>query len=46
MLKSRAQLAKLKQLEKDGKLEKGTVKRWKNETPNIKKLPERLEKKK
>lgn len=43
--KSKAQIGKLAILEKQGKLPKGTVKKWAKETPNIKKLPKKLKKK-
>ena len=45
-LKSKAQLGKLAILEKEGKVKKGTVKEFAKETPNIKKLPEHVKKKK
>lgn len=33
------------ELEKQGKLKKGEAEKWAKETPNIKKLPERVKKK-
>jgi hypothetical protein len=44
--KSRAQIGKLFSLEKEGKLKKGTAKEFVDSTPNIKKLPEHVKKKK
>lgn len=43
---SKAQMAKMAELEKQGKVKKGTVKQWASETPDIKKLPERKSPKK
>lgn len=40
--KSKAQVAKMAELEKEGKVKKGTVKEWMKETHNPKKLPERI----
>lgn len=42
--KSKAQVAKFAILEKQGKLPKGTLKKWAKETPNMKKLPKRKNK--
>ena len=44
--KSKRQLRKLFAMEARGELKKGTAKRFADETPNIKKLPERVKKKK
>lgn len=44
--KSKAQLKKLFVLEKEGKVKKGTAKEWAKATPDIKKLPEHVKKKK
>lgn len=44
--KSKAQMRKFFQLEKEGKLPKGTAQRWLDETPNVKKLPNRVKPKK
>jgi hypothetical protein len=40
--KSEAQRRKMHELEKQGKLKKGTAKAWAAETPKGKKLPERV----
>lgn len=40
--KSQAQIAKLTQMEADGKLPKGTVAQKLRDTPEIEKLPERV----
>jgi hypothetical protein len=40
--KSKAQIKKFQELEKEGKIKKGVSKAWKNETKNIKSLPERV----
>ena len=40
-LKSKAQMRKLAMLEKQGKVPKGTLHEWAEETPNMKSLPER-----
>ncbi len=39
--KSKAQMKKFFAMEKRGEIPKGTAKRWAEETPNIKKLPEK-----
>jgi hypothetical protein len=39
-------MRKFFELESQGKLPKGTAQRWLDETPNVKKLPERIKKKK
>lgn len=39
--KSKAQIAKMAELEKQGKVKKGTVQEWLKETPDVHKLPER-----
>lgn len=39
--KSKAQMEKFFAMEKRGEIPKGTAKRWAEETPNIKKLPEK-----
>lgn len=44
--KSKAQLRELFYLESKGKLKKGTAKKWAHETPNLKRLPEYVSKKK
>ncbi len=44
--KSKAQLGKLFILEKQGKLKKGIAEEFARATPNIKKLPEHVKKKK
>ena len=44
--KSKAQVKKMFVLEKEGKLPKGKAKKMADETPNIKKLPEHVKKKK
>jgi hypothetical protein len=44
--KSRAQLGKMFELEKEGKVKPGTAKEWADATPNIKKLPQHVKKKK
>ncbi len=44
--KSKAQIKKLFVLEKQGKVKKGTAKEFADSTPNIKKLPEHIKKKK
>lgn len=44
--KSKAQAAKIAQLEKEGKVKKGTTKEWAKATKDIKNLPERLAPKK
>lgn len=44
--KSKAQLGKLFVLEKQGKLKKGVAEEFARETPNIKKLPYKVKKKK
>lgn len=43
--KSKAQLREMFVLEKEGKVKKGTAKEWADATPNIKKLPEHVKKK-
>ena len=43
--KSRAQAAKIAELEKEGKVKRGTTKKWAAETPKGK-LPERITPKK
>lgn len=43
--KSKAQTRKLAVLERQGKVPKGTVHRWAQHTPSMKKLPERARKK-
>ncbi len=40
--KSQAQRRKIYQLEKEGKIPKGTAAKWEEETPAGKKLPERI----
>jgi hypothetical protein len=40
--KSQKQLLKFRQLEKEGKLKKGTVDKWLSETTNPKSLPEKI----
>jgi len=42
--KSKAQLRKFAAMERRGEIPKGTFKRWLEETPNVKKLPERASK--
>lgn len=44
--KSKSQMRKFFQLEKEGKLPTGTAKAWADETPNIKKLPNKKKEKK
>lgn len=44
--KSKAQIGKMRVLEKEGKLKPGTNAEWARETPNIKKLPKHVKKKK
>lgn len=44
--KSKAQVKKMAVLEKEGKVKKGTVHEWAKETPNMKKLPKKVKKKK
>jgi len=44
--KSKAQQKKFFAMEERGEIPKGTAKRWAEETPNIKKLPEKVKKKK
>jgi hypothetical protein len=44
--KSKAQMRAFFAMEKRGELPKGTAKRWAKETPNLKRLPERVRKKK
>ena len=44
--KSKMQMKKFFQLEKEGKLKKGTAENWAKETPNKKSLPMRIKKKK
>ena len=39
--KSKAQMKKFFAMEKRGEIPKGTAERWAEETPNIKKLPEK-----
>ena len=39
-------MKKMAMLEEEGKLKKGTMKKWAEHTKNIKKLPEKLKKKK
>lgn len=41
---SKEQMKKFFVLEKQGKLKKGTAKKWADKTPNIKKLPKRVKK--
>lgn len=43
--KSKAQVKKFAILEKEGKLPKGTTKKWAAETPSMKKLPKKKKKK-
>ena len=45
-VKSKAQMKKLFVLEKEGKLKKGVAEEFVRATPNIKKLPEHVKKKK
>jgi len=45
-LKSKAQQKKMFALEAEGKLKKGTAERMAKDTPNLKKLPERITPKK
>jgi len=40
--RSKAQMRWMFWAEKQGKLPKGTARRWAHETPNIKRLPERV----
>lgn len=40
--KSQKQYLKLLQLEQEGKLKKGTVEKWRSETPDMDKLPEKV----
>lgn len=40
--RSRKQIAKMAMMEHEGKLAKGTVHRWAEETPNIKDLPNKV----
>lgn len=42
--RSKAQVRKFAVLEKQGKLPKGTTKAWAKETPNMKKLPNKVKK--
>ena len=42
--KSKAQMRKFFEMEKQGKLPKGTSKEWAHETKNIKKLPNKVKK--
>lgn len=42
---SQKQIAKIAELERQGKIKKGTSEKWAKETPNIKKLPVRKVKK-
>lgn len=44
--KSKAQAAKIAELEKQGKVKKGTTKEWASKTPNMKTLPKRVTPKK
>ncbi len=44
--KSKSQLSKMFVLEKEGKVKPGTAKEWADATPNIKKLPQHVKKKK
>jgi hypothetical protein len=44
--KSKKQVAKIAILEKEGKVKKGTMQEWASETPNMKKLPNKVKKKK
>ena len=44
--KSKAQISKLFALEERGELKKGVAKEFADSTPNIKKLPEHVQKKK
>lgn len=44
--KSKAQMRWMFWAEKKGLLKKGTAKRWAEETPNIKRLPEKVSRKK
>lgn len=44
--KSKSQMKKYFVMEKQGKLPKGTAEQWAKETPNIKKLPKKVRKKK
>lgn len=39
--KSKAQIQKMRELEKQGKVPAGTVKQWMDETPSLLKLPQR-----
>jgi len=43
--RSKAQMRKFAAMEKEGKLPKGTFKKWLKHTPNPKGLPERVRKK-
>ena len=43
--KSQAQMRKFASLEKEGKLPSGTFNKWKGETKDVSKLPERKKKK-
>ncbi len=40
--RSKAQLRKIAELEKQGKVKPGTTKEWAEATPNLKALPERI----
>ena len=44
--RSQAQARKFRVLEKQGKLPKGTSDQWAKETPDIKKLPKRVKRRK
>jgi hypothetical protein len=44
--KSKAQQRKMFSLEEQGKLKKGTAEEWAKETPDIKKLPNKVKKRK
>jgi hypothetical protein len=44
--RSKAQMRKFAAMEKEGKLPKGTFKRWLKHTRNIRNLPERVRKRK
>jgi hypothetical protein len=45
-LKSKSQLAKFGAMARTGEISKETFKKWRDETPNIKNLPQRVKSKK
>jgi len=44
--KSKSQMRKFAAMEKEGKLPKGTFKKWLNHTKNLRNLPERVRRRK